>query len=245
MRMPKYLTRFLSKETIAEGTIAFKIEKPQGFIFKPGQNVDLEIVSPRETDKEGNKRTFSILSSPDADELEFATRIRESAWKRNIQNARAGMEIELDGPYGNMILHSDHSKPAVFLAGGIGITPFISMIRHLRENGSLAPNAPSDWRIHLFYSNRRSGSAPFMNELNKYAEEGSNFKFTPIFTGEISWQGEKGYLDIEMVQKYVAELEKAIFYIAGPPRVVESIYKMLETAGISPDNIKREDFAGY
>lgn len=236
--MPKYRTKLKKKEEVAEGTMAFHLEKPEGFEFKPGQNIDIELVDPAETDKDGNKRTFSIISSPSENELIFATRIRDSAWKRVIKNLAEGVELEIDGPYGSMTLHSDISKPAVFLAGGIGITPFISMLRYATENNL-------KHKIFLFYSNRRPIDALFIDELLGHEDENQNFKLIATMTKAPEWTGEKGYITFEMISRYVPDAKNTVFYLAGPPTMVDSMKKVLESAGISDDHIKREDFAGY
>lgn len=236
--MPKYKTKLIKKEPVAEGTMAFHLEKPEGFEFKPGQNMDIELLNHPETDKEGNKRTFSIVSSPSESELIFTTRLRDTAWKRVAKNLPEGTEVEIDGPYGNMILHSDILKPAVFLAGGIGITPFMSMIRYATENNL-------EHKIFLFYSNRRPVDAPFMDELLRHEDENPNFKLVATMTETPEWTGEKGYITLEMIKRHLPDAMNAIFYLAGPPRMVESMKKVLENSGVSDDYIKREDFTGY
>lgn len=236
--MAKYKTKLIKRELAAEGTMAFHLERPQGFEFRSGQNMDVELINPPETDKDGNKRTFSITSSPSENELTFTTRMRDTAWKRVIRNLPEGTELEIDGPYGNMTLHSDVSKTAVFLAGGIGITPFVSMVRYATENNS-------EHKIFLFYSNRRPVDAPFMDEFLRHEDENPHFKLITTMTKFPEWTGEKGHITFEMISRYVPDLKNAVFYLAGSPTMVDSMKKFLESAGISDDYIKREDFAGY
>jgi len=145
--MANHQVRLRKKEAIAEGTMTFYFEKPAGFQFKPGQFANLTLVSPPETDAEGNVRMFSIASAPFEDDLMFTTRMRDTAFKRVLKSMPFGTEIKLGGPFGSFTLHSDSSRPAVFLAGGIGITPFRSMILHASR--SRLPH-----RLLLFYSNR-------------------------------------------------------------------------------------------
>src|SRR5436309_461700 len=125
----KYIVKLLKKEVVAEGTMAFYFEKPEGFEYKAGQNADYFLINPAEEDKEGNKRTFSFASAPEEKEIVWATRMRDTAYKRNLKNLPEGSELEMEGPYGDMVLHSRAEKPAVFLAGGIGITLFYSMVK--------------------------------------------------------------------------------------------------------------------
>lgn len=246
--MPKYKTKLVRKMDVAEGTTAFHFEKPVGFAFKAGQNADWTLINPPETDTEGNKRTFSLVTSPEAEVVGFASRMRDTAFKRNLKNMPEGTEIELDGPYGDMILHSDTAKPAIFLAGGIGITPFMSMSWD-------AAMRKLPHKIFLFYSNRRPEDAPFLDELADIEKENPNFK--PIATmtdmdlpagrqeNFKPWTGEVGYIDQDKIQKYVPDFKNAIFYLAGPPIMVAAMRKMINEAGILDDYIRAEDFAGY
>lgn len=124
-----FTSRLKKKETLAEGTMGFYFAKPAAFQFKPGQYLDITLVDPPETDAEGNIRSLSIASSPEDEHLLVATRMRDSAFKRFLRTAATDAEVTMDGPMGSFTLHNNSSKPAVFLAGGIGITPFSSILR--------------------------------------------------------------------------------------------------------------------
>src|SRR5207248_5642008 len=138
----------LNRVEVAEGTMAFYFEKPSRFDFKPGQSADLTLANPPETDSEGNTRTFSIASPPFENHLMFATRMRDTAFKRSLRKAPLGTEIKIDPPTGSFTLHKNSAKAAVLLAGGIGITPFLSMVRQ-------ADHDALPHKLHLFCSNRR------------------------------------------------------------------------------------------
>src|SRR5438128_6003119 len=116
-----------NKTEVARGTMAFYFDRPTGFHFEAGQFVDLTLIKPRETDDEGNTRSFSIASAPYEDDLMIATRLRDTAFKRVLKNFVVGSEIQIDGPFGSLVLHKDSARPAVLLTGGIGITPFRSI----------------------------------------------------------------------------------------------------------------------
>jgi len=125
--------------------MAFQFEKPPGFDFKPGQSVDVTLLNPPETDAEGNVRTFSIASAPFEDQLRFATRMRDTAFKRSLKKMPLGTVVNMDSAMGSFTLHKNSAKPAVFLAGGIGITPFSSIVRQADHD-----HAPH--KLYLFYS---------------------------------------------------------------------------------------------
>src|SRR5262245_34373993 len=109
------------RETVAEGTMAFHFEKPAGFTHQAGQSMLITLTDPPETDSEGNSRTYTIASAPHEPELMIATRMRDTAFKRALKTAPTRTMVKVDGPDGQMVLHEDISRPAVFLAGGIGI----------------------------------------------------------------------------------------------------------------------------
>ncbi|HSM84880.1 MAG TPA: FAD-dependent oxidoreductase [Candidatus Limnocylindrales bacterium] len=240
--MPEYHLKLLDKKTVAEGTLAFSLEKPAGFDFKPGQSADLTLIDPPETDAEGNIRTFSIVSAPFEDRLTFATRMRDTAFKRVLGKASPGLQIKLEGPMGSFNLHKNPAKPAVFLAGGIGVTPFMSMVRQ-------AARQKDPHQIYLFYSNRRPEDAAFLDELAALQKQNANFHLVSTMAemekSKQPWNGERGFIDAAMLQRHLAALNGPIYYIAGPPAMVTAMRDMLTKAGVDEDDIRAEDFAGY
>jgi ferredoxin-NADP reductase len=230
------------KEDVAEGTMAFYFEKPAGFQFKPGQFANLTLPNPPETDAEGNIRTFSIASAPSEEDLMFATRMRDTAFKRVLKTMPLGSEITLAGPFGSFTLHSDSSRPGVFLAGGIGITPFRSMILY-------ASRSRLSHNLLLFYSNRRPEDAAFLQELQGIQKENTRYRFIGTMTqmekSKLKWEGRTGFLDQQMLSENVKDLRGSIYYVAGPPGMVSAIGQALTGLGIGEDNICSEEFAGY
>jgi ferredoxin-NADP reductase len=213
--------------------------------FKAGQFVDLTLLDPPETDAEGNTRGFSINSAPDDPELIFTTRLRDTAFKRVLRSLPLGAGVQVDGPFGNFILHNKESRPAVLLAGGIGITPFRSFVRR-------AAHEELGHRILLIYANRRPEDAPFLDELYGFEHVNPRFTFVPTMTqmdhSQASWTGETGRIDGGMILRHArrsATYANAIYYIAGPPQMVAGLHSIVSSLGIDGDDIRREDFAGY
>jgi ferredoxin-NADP reductase len=237
-----YQVKLLEKTTVAEGTLSFSVEKPVGFEFKAGQNADLTLLHPPETDDEGNIRTFSIVASPSQAVLTFATRLRDTAFKRVLRDLPLGTVIHLEGPFGSFILHKNRSKPAVFLAGGIGITPFMSMIR---DAGARA----DAHRSYLFYSNRRPEDAAFLDELTAVHQRQGSFHLIATMAqmekSARSWDGERGIIDAAMLRRHLPALNGPVYYIAGPPGMVAAMREMLVKAEVDEDDIRTEDFPGY
>ncbi len=240
--MATYESRLTQREEVAHGTMAFHFAHPAGFQFKAGQSIDLTLLDPAESDAEGNTRAFSIASAPAEDKLTVATRMRDTAFKRVLRSAPLGLRVKLDGPMGSFTLHHNAAKPAVFLAGGIGITPFLSMARQ-------AANEQLPHQIYLFYSNRRPEDAAFLKELCELEQRNPGFKLIATMTGmphtQQSWTGETGFINEEMLRRYLPDLSKPVYYLAGPPGMVTAMRQMLAGAGADEDNIRTEEFAGY
>lgn len=234
-------TTLLSKRTIAEGTMAFTFEKPSGFTYVSGQNIDLVLPNPPETDAEGNKRTFSLVSSPDEETLTIATRMRDTAFKRVLRDLPDGSLVEISDAMGSFTLHKNEAKPAVFLMGGIGITPVLSMIKD-------ATKRKLPHKLFLFYSNRRPEDTAFLTELQALEKENPNFKLIATMTemqkSSQSWDGETGFINAPMIKKYVPAGE-AIYYLSGPPAMVKAMRELLTAMHVDEDGIKTEEFAGY
>ncbi len=235
-------SKLLNRDEVAEGTMAFHFEKPPGFNFKAGQASDLTLLDPPETDSEGNTRTFSIASAPYEERLMFTTRMRDTAFKRSLKKVPLGTQVKLDSAVGSFTLHKNSAKPAVFLAGGIGITPFFSIVK--QADHDRAPH-----KLYLFYSNRRPEDAPFIDTLLGLEKTNLNFCLIPTMTemarSKRQWTGETGWIDKEMLSRHLRDLQGPIYYVAGPPPMVAGLRKMLEASGVDEDDIRTEEFAGY
>ena len=222
--------------------MAFYLEKPDGFVYKAGQFADYTLLNPSDTDAEGNIRGFSLASAPYEDSLMFATRMRDTAFKRVLKTMELGTELTFDGPYGSFTLHNNPSVPAVFLTGGIGITPARSIV--LQAAHDKLPH-----KIFLFYSNKRPEDAAFLDELTEAQKQNSNYTFigtmTQIENSTGGWEGEIGHINKEMLAKYVSDLTSPIYYIVGPPAMVDALRNVLNEAGVNTDNIRTEEFTGY
>ncbi|MFQ6007740.1 MAG: ferredoxin--NADP reductase [Candidatus Zixiibacteriota bacterium] len=240
--MLAHKVKLLRRNEIASGTMAFHFDRPEGFEFTAGQCLSMTLIDPPETDDMGNTRVFSIASAPFENEIMIATRMRDTAYKRALKAMTIGAELEVDGPYGDFTLHEDSSRPAVFLTGGIGITPILSILRQ-------AVHDKLRCIFVLFFSNRTLEEAPFFDELAQLTASINNSIFVPIMTKTRSsrrtWTGETGYIDEEMINKYVDNLTVPVYYVVGPPDMVLAVKQTLNRMGIHPDWIRSEEFSGY
>lgn len=235
--MPIHILTLLERQTIANNTIECRFEKPSGFTFVSGQYGGWTLINPSNTDAGGITRRFSLLSAPHDPYLAITTRIQASAYKQTLLTMPLGDSIKFAGPTGSFILDSDSDAPLVFLAGGIGIAPFMSMIRH----ASLTqPNRP----ITLFYGNNTVDDAAYLDEL--FALQTDYFTFIPVLSNPpANWQGETGYIDEMKLRDHLRDLSNAIYYVCGSPRMVTALQEMLVEMGIVESAIRVEDFPGY
>ncbi len=235
-------TTLLSSETVAEGTMAFHFAKPAGFRFEAGQSMNVALIDPPETDRKGNARAFSIVSAPFENELVVTTRIRDTAFKRVLSMMPAGGRVHLRGPHGKLTLDSADARTAVFLAGGIGITPFVSLLRQAAHD-RLARD------IWLFYSNRRPEDAAFLDELMALQQRNPRYRFVGTMTqlekSRRPWTGDTGLLDRDRLQRHLRDLAAPVYYMAGPPGMVEAMRQMLTDAGVKDDAMRADEFYGY
>lgn len=218
----------LGSEEVAAGTLAFRFSRPAGFAFQAGQSVSIALLEPP-PEPGSAQRTFSLASAPFEPELVLATRMREaSAFKRALQALPAGARLRLKGPRGAMTLHEDGARAAVFLAGGIGITPFRSMLRQAAHEGAART-------LLLAYANRRAQDAPFLEELQATARLRLLARMTDT----------EGFLDEDAIRRFAGDAPAPVYYIAGPPAMVEAMKGVLARIGIAEADVRSEQFYGY
>lgn len=238
--MSVYQAKLKGQLAVAEGTMAFRLSKPEGFVFKAGQAISLELIDPPAQDGQSG-RALSIVSAPFERELVVATRMRDSAFKRALKALPDGASIRIDGPFGDLTL-GDTERPAVFIAGGIGITPFMSMLRQAAEDRS-------PQRLFLAYSNRRPEDSAFLDELQQLERQNKHFHLIATMTdmskSAREWRGKTGFVDADMLKGLAGDLAAPVYYVVGPPAMVEAMQRTLAGAGIAADRIRTEEFYGY
>lgn len=240
--MSTYKSRCMGSETIAEGTQAFHFEKPADFLFQAGQAIDLVLPAAATRAEAAARHTFSLVSAPAESRLTIATRMRDSPYKRALASLPAGAGVDLEGPFGDLTLHDDRRRPACFIAGGIGITPFLSMLRQ-------AAHEQMAQRFILIYSNRRPRDAPYLAELQRLAGQLADFRLLATMTrsdrADAAWSGLTGPIDGGLLASIASGQPTPIYYIAGPPQFTMAIQELLADSGVADDAIRSEDFYGY
>jgi ferredoxin-NADP reductase len=241
--MSIHATTLEARTEIAEGTMAFQLRKPNGFDFIPGQAIDLTLSDAHmATDHRDVRHAFSIVSAPFESQLVVATRMRDSVFKRALRSLTFGSQVTIDGPFGTFGLDSDHARAAIFIAGGIGITPFVSILRQAGKD-------QLKQRLILLYSNRRPEDAAFLAELQLLEEQNPSFRLVATMTdmhgSNRPWPNHTGFITADLVASVVGELPKPVFYVVGPPGMVESMRETLKKGGIDGNDIRSEEFYGY
>lgn len=242
-KMNTWTISFQSKKEVAAETVEFSFTKPAGFIYTAGQYLVWNLISPPETDAEGSERPFTISSAPFENKLSFTTRIRDTAFKRVVGKMKPGDTISVSGPEGDLILPEDPKTPVVFLAGGIGVTPFRSIIAQ-----AAADKLPH--KIFLFYSDKTPEDAACLAELAGLQKKNRHFKLIAAMTrpeeAKVKWHGETGRINPDLLKKYLGKnLNSYLYFIAGPPAMVESLRQVLFDAKVSPERVMSENFTGY
>lgn len=237
--MSTYNTRLIGSQLVADRTMAFHFEKPVDFAFQAGQAIDLILPSGADSG-EAARHAFSLVSAPDEDRLTIATRLRGSAYKRALQALAPNAAVQIDGPFGSLILHKDTERDVVMIAGGIGITPFVSILRRAARQREMR-------HFVLVYSNRRPEDAAFLDEIMVLANHYPNLLVIPTLTQmnalSPSWAGRTGRIDSNLLASIGAN--KPIYYLAGPPRFVEAMRSDLCSHGADAEDIRSEGFYGY
>jgi len=230
----------IEHKEIAQGTVEVVFQKPAAFTYLAGQNINLKLAELKYEDPKGPRRTFTLASAPCEETLFIATRMTGSGYKKTLVELAAGTECEYIGPQGKFIFDSKVKK-AVLLAGGIGITPFRSMLREAQQNNALPETL-------LIYSNANLAGTAFHNLFIKIADENASFQYVPILTNltaDDPWAGERRLMSMALIQEIVPDWLQATFFLCGSPPMVTAMTEQLQQAGILPANIRSESLWGY
>jgi ferredoxin-NADP reductase len=208
--------------------------------FKAGQYFWVTLIDPPYDDEKGPKRHISVATAPtDRGVLALCTRLRDSAFKRSLAELPVGTEVEVEEPKGKFALPEDTDPPYVFIAGGIGITVFRSMLRYIA-----AEQLPH--RVTLVYSNRDRESTPFLDELPELERTCPNVKVVLTMTDDEGWDGESRRIDPEMLRDHLeGDLADYTYLVAGPPEMVNGVVDTLKGAGIPDEQIQPDRYSGY
>ena len=233
--------RIKEKQEVAKGTLLVTFDLlGEEVDFTPGQYFFVTLPDAGHQDDKGLRRHITVATSPnERGTLGFATRLRDSAFKQTLRELSVGTEVEVEPPKGKFSLPEDSSRPLVFVAGGIGITVFRSMLRYIHEE-----RLP--YRVTLIHSNRDRESTAFLGELRELEHTLPDFRLILTMTQDPGWGGESRKVDGEFVNDYLDDdLNGYTFLVAGPPAMAEGVQSALGDAGVREENVIAERYSGY
>jgi ferredoxin-NADP reductase len=229
------------KREVAKGTLFVTFELVGDEVdWTPGEYFWVELLEPPYDDEKGPRRHITVVTSPTEGVLGLATRIRDTAFKRSLEEMPEGAAVDVEQPKGSFLLPEDTSKRYAFIAGGIGITPFRSMLRYIADKGL------EDYEITLVYSNRDRESAAFFEELQELESKIAGLRVVFTMDEDPSWDGESRRIGPEMLQDVLdGELSSFHFMIAGPPGMAKAVEAAILEAGLPEDQVQSDSFSGY
>jgi ferredoxin-NADP reductase len=233
--------RIKDKHEVAKGTLMVTFDLlGEEVDFQPGQYFWVELLNPPYDDEKGPRRHITVVTSPtERGVLGLATRLRDSAFKRSLVELPEGAEVDVEQPKGSFVLPEDTGKKYVFLAGGIGITVFRSMLRYIADKGL-------DYRITLVYSNRDRESTAFFDELQELEQSIQGLRVVFTMTEDESWDGEARRIDAELLHDLLGDDLTAYSYmVAGPPAMAKGVTAGLAEAGVPEEQVQSDSFSGY
>jgi ferredoxin-NADP reductase len=240
--MAQHTVTLKERKTVADGTELFVFDKPEGYAFKAGQYVALMVpkIDGIETDARGLARSFSLTSAPSESALCFAMRSGESAFKKTCWQLAPGDTVTITDPVGFFTLPAEEdTRPIVFLAGGIGITPVRSILKQ-------AEYEQSDRKFTLLYANRFLKDAAFHEELQCLSL--ARFRYVTVLSRSeepcAPSDDERGHIHGPIIEKYVDDIPGSLYYIVGSPQFIEAMEKMLADLGVPKEQCKQDPFTG-
>ncbi len=225
----------------AKGVISFVFDLGgQPFEYRPGQYVFCELDTLNFPDERGNRRHFTISSSPtEKGIVMFTTKIRGSGFKETLQHAPLGYEVSLGNPLGNFVVPERETRHHIFVAGGIGITPYRSILRY-----ALDAKKPID--ALMLYFNHSSNDIVFRQELEEIAGRMPTFSLVHVLSDpEPGWKGERGRLNEALLRKSAPDLSRQLFWISGPPSMATAYRELIRQSGVGDESIRTDSFSGY
>jgi ferredoxin-NADP reductase len=224
---------------VAKGTLQVRFAVEGYPDYRPGSYFWVELPDRGHADEKGLRRHVSLVTSPtETGVVGLATRLRASAFKRTLAELELGDEVEVEEPKGSFLLPEDTDAEYVFVAGGIGITVFRSMLRYIADKGL-------PYRVTLVYSNRDRESAAFLDELEELEGRIDGLRVVLTMTDEQEWEGETRHLDADVLAELLGGLDGRIFLVAGPPAMAEAVADSLLAAGVAEERVRADKFSGY
>jgi ferredoxin-NADP reductase len=214
---------------------SFRFTKPEQLIYKPGQYF---FVSIKQDGKELTHH-FSFSSSPSETKyFEFTKKFTDHEYSLALKACKVGDWARIDAPYGQFTFEGEYPKIAL-LAGGIGITPFMSICKYATDKHLKS-------KITLFYGCRTENDIAFKRELEELTQQNNNLKIVFIVNQATSqWKGATGIVTADLIRNELPDYKENLFYVCGPPPMVQAMQALVESIGLQKNQLKLEYFTGY
>jgi ferredoxin-NADP reductase len=227
------------KREVAKGTLFVRFAVDEYPDYRPGAYFWVELPDRGHADEKGLRRHISLATSPtERGVVGLATRLRDSAFKQTLAELEIGDEVQVEEPKGSFLLPEETDVEYVFVAGGIGITVFRSMLRYIADSGE-------PYRVTLVYSNRDRSSTPFLDELAELEQRIPGLRVVLTMTDDEAWEGERRRVDPAMLADVLGGLDGRTFLVAGPPAMAEGVADSLREAGVPEERVRADRFSGY
>jgi ferredoxin-NADP reductase len=208
--------------------------------YLPGQHLTFRLDALSFPDRRGHRRHFTISSSPSEEGIVmFTTRMRGSGFKETLRHAPIGYELACGSPGGRFVLPGGETRRHVLIAGGIGVTPYRSILRHAADTGGRIEGV-------MLYHNRSQGEIVFREELEGIARQLATFSLVHVLDEpEPGWTGETGKPEDALIRRWVADPERSLFWLSGPPAFVGAYRELITKIGVRDGAVRTEGFIGY
>ncbi len=233
----KYRSKFVKRVQLAHETYANYFEKPQGFDWMAGQYLRWTIPS-EDSDDRGTSRYFTNSSSPTEEYLSITTNRGRSTFKNDLFSLESGDELDFFGPLGSLFITDKDKDSKIMLAGGIGMTPFRSIIKYASDKDLNVP-------LTLFVSFSLEREVIYYKELKEIEKIKPNIKVVYSLTKEKKQGFEYGRISSELISKHLSSYDNSTFFIVGPLAMSDAIATLVEEMGVDGEKIVRENFTGY
>lgn len=215
-------------------TFFFKTEKPVS--YTAGQYTELTLPH-KHPDKRGTRRWFTLSSAPGGEFVTITTKFADkdgSSFKRTLRHLKPGTEVYMAEPMGDFVLPKLIQTPLVFVAGGIGLTPFHSMLEWLAAANESRP-------IKFLYGVRSEDEIIFQETFRKAGAEPTIIVSDP----SPAWGGERGRLTADLIMGLEKPADDTLVYLSGPEPMVQALGKSLQNAGLRKDRLVSDEFPNY
>lgn len=214
---------------------SFRFTRPDGFEYKAGQYVIITL----DIDGKSASKPFTLSSSPtEKDHIEFTKKLTGHEFSNALDEMRVGDELTISKAYGKFTFEGEYEKIAL-LSGGIGITPMISICKYCAD---MKMNVD----IKLICSNKTEDDIIFADELNEIMSLNSNiFVLDTLTRASDNWPGCNGRICDTLILREIPDYAQRVFYVCGPPQMVDSMIEMLRSMNVADELIKKESLLGY